>query len=197
MQGMDAVTPGNEDLNIFRILTTHLLRLLTLPWSIVSLAEPLLNRGPRRPPHPPNNCCKWRLHKVLPRCKCPSQSGGSSFRPPNTFTSTSWGKMSCYATSKCLKGNPVAFSLHTLTLVEAQWSKNRILSDKQEAQPALLHSEGGHCFNTTAIKLVHLLHISCGLLFRVRHLMWTPINNLYLPRSKRMSRFCFLPQQGC
>ena len=90
VQGIDAVTPSNEDLNIFRILTTHLLRLLTLPWSIVSLAELPLNC---RLAHPPNDWCKWRLHKVLPCHKCLLQlrnRGGPPRAPPpnNTHTHT-------------------------------------------------------------------------------------------------------------
>lgn len=89
VQGIDAVTPSNEDLNIFRILTTHLLRLLTLPWSIVSLAELPLNC---RLAHPPNEWCKWRLHKVLPRHKCllhlRNRVGPSRAPPPPTHTRT-------------------------------------------------------------------------------------------------------------
>ena len=144
VQGIDAVTPSNEDLNIFRILTTHLLRLLTLPWSIVSLAELPLNCSLA---HPPNDWCKWRLHKVLPCHKCLLQlsnhvgppftthththtctdKGTHTNRHTYTYTPASCNKMSCYATSQWLK---VPFSLQMITLDSAQCSRNRILSDK-------------------------------------------------------------------
>lgn len=142
VQGMGAVTPSNEDLNSFRILTTHLLRLLTLPWSIVSLAEL------------PLNCSTAIRHTFLMTGENDvyiklylainaSSNWAIRLSPPfithtdkrthtnrHTYVSTPWSKMSCYATSKWLKGNSVPFSLQMITLDSVQCSRNRFLSDK-------------------------------------------------------------------
>lgn len=142
VRGMDAVTLSNEDLNMFRIVTSRLLCLLTLPWSIVSLTKPLLNC--RTATHRTllstgandvytrfyfsiNVSCNWavRLVHLAPDTHTHTRTHTD---PPST--STSCNKMSCYATSQWLKGNSVPFSLQMITLVSAQCSSNRILSDK-------------------------------------------------------------------